>query len=370
MSTPKKELGASGSGKVTKSSYLTFDVLSQYFHLPISAVGKELGVCATMLKKICRKNGIPRWPYRQIKSLNRMIASLEAQPEDDEHVQSILKTLRYKRENLLGNPHMAESLLRHRKQFRMITKRNNSPAARPKARQANEMDDLAVAALSTLASSSSPEHPCQAPYKSFYIGTNPLTSTPGSFAARNPSMGHYAQGHYAQEVAKDPYAPARYAPLAPAHSGKAEALAQAHAQAHAMLALNHHQMHLQQPQQQAQQQQQQQQPASQMYRPQYRLHELQHVQQQLQQQQASAYSSPSSSRGYAPSWHAPASPPKMQTTFQMAPQAHQMAQACSSALKLPELHLEAPAQKSLSSGGAKLPPLEPNAMSLKHLLAF
>ena len=66
MEPLKKDTRTSGSGKVPKSAYLTFDVLRQYFHLPISAVGKELGVCATMLKKICRKNGIPRWPYRQV----------------------------------------------------------------------------------------------------------------------------------------------------------------------------------------------------------------------------------------------------------------------------------------------------------------
>jgi hypothetical protein len=43
-----------------------FEELAEYFHLPITQVSKELGVCATVLKKICRKNGIPRWPHRKV----------------------------------------------------------------------------------------------------------------------------------------------------------------------------------------------------------------------------------------------------------------------------------------------------------------
>jgi len=32
------------------------DELSKYFHLPEKAVAKELGICLTSLKKLCRKN--------------------------------------------------------------------------------------------------------------------------------------------------------------------------------------------------------------------------------------------------------------------------------------------------------------------------
>lgn len=45
---------------------ITREQLTKYFHLPITDVAKELGICATMLKKICRKNGIPRWPHRKV----------------------------------------------------------------------------------------------------------------------------------------------------------------------------------------------------------------------------------------------------------------------------------------------------------------
>ncbi|KAK8950172.1 Protein RKD3 [Platanthera guangdongensis] len=50
--------------------------LSDYFHLPISKAAKELRICSTALKKICRKHGIPRWPHRKIKSIDGRISNL------------------------------------------------------------------------------------------------------------------------------------------------------------------------------------------------------------------------------------------------------------------------------------------------------
>ena len=63
--------------KKRKSSSQTVEELRKYFHLPIQTVSKELGICTTILKKICRTNNIQKWPYRQIKSLTCAIQSLE-----------------------------------------------------------------------------------------------------------------------------------------------------------------------------------------------------------------------------------------------------------------------------------------------------
>jgi hypothetical protein len=54
------------------------DELSQHFHLPEKAVARQLGVCLTSLKKICRQNGIQRWPYRKLKSLDKKISKIES----------------------------------------------------------------------------------------------------------------------------------------------------------------------------------------------------------------------------------------------------------------------------------------------------
>ena len=51
--------------------------LRKYFHLPIVEVARQLGTCTTALKKICRKNNISKWPYRQIRSITKSIQSLE-----------------------------------------------------------------------------------------------------------------------------------------------------------------------------------------------------------------------------------------------------------------------------------------------------
>ena len=45
---------------------LSMQDLSKYFKMPEKAVAKALGICLTSLKKICRQNGINRWPYRKV----------------------------------------------------------------------------------------------------------------------------------------------------------------------------------------------------------------------------------------------------------------------------------------------------------------
>jgi len=90
---------------------LSLEDLSQYFHLPINDVAKKLGVCATVLKKICRKNGIQRWPHRKIKSLNNMIADLErivpANESDRISLENEIQSLKDKREFLFRNPNVS-----------------------------------------------------------------------------------------------------------------------------------------------------------------------------------------------------------------------------------------------------------------------
>ncbi|CAN8236257.1 unnamed protein product [Cochlearia groenlandica] len=48
-----------------------------HFRLPIVEASKLLGVCPTVVKKMCRKGNLPRWPHRKIKSLERRITTLQ-----------------------------------------------------------------------------------------------------------------------------------------------------------------------------------------------------------------------------------------------------------------------------------------------------
>ncbi|XP_047971864.1 uncharacterized protein LOC125214764 [Salvia hispanica] len=50
--------------------------LAKYFHLPINDAAKEMKLCASAIKGICRKEGLERWPYRKIKSLKNEIAKV------------------------------------------------------------------------------------------------------------------------------------------------------------------------------------------------------------------------------------------------------------------------------------------------------
>ncbi|XP_059450441.1 uncharacterized protein LOC132181298 isoform X2 [Corylus avellana] len=47
---------------------LSFDHISNYFSLPLNDAASNLGVCTSVLKKICRDNGLDRWPYRKFLS--------------------------------------------------------------------------------------------------------------------------------------------------------------------------------------------------------------------------------------------------------------------------------------------------------------
>ncbi|OQS01885.1 hypothetical protein THRCLA_05673 [Thraustotheca clavata] len=60
---------------------ITLNELRPHFNKPMAAVAQEMGVCITLMKKICRKNGLTRWPHRRIRSLVNRITSLQAVAE-------------------------------------------------------------------------------------------------------------------------------------------------------------------------------------------------------------------------------------------------------------------------------------------------
>ena len=51
---------SNGHGPIINKE-VKLEELSKYFHLPEKAVAKELGICLTSLKKLCRSYGITRW---------------------------------------------------------------------------------------------------------------------------------------------------------------------------------------------------------------------------------------------------------------------------------------------------------------------
>ena len=73
---PSTERAVRGDSQPLSKSVRMED-LRKFFHLPIVEVARQLGTCTTALKKICRKNKINKWPYRQIRSITKSIQSLE-----------------------------------------------------------------------------------------------------------------------------------------------------------------------------------------------------------------------------------------------------------------------------------------------------
>uniref|UniRef100_A0A7S0EQB3 RWP-RK domain-containing protein n=1 Tax=Hanusia phi TaxID=3032 RepID=A0A7S0EQB3_9CRYP len=64
---------------------ITPELLEHYFDLPLHKAAKHLGVCATAIKKACRKLGIMRWPFRESRCCNKSAKESADEPTSDVH---------------------------------------------------------------------------------------------------------------------------------------------------------------------------------------------------------------------------------------------------------------------------------------------
>ncbi|KAG9447528.1 hypothetical protein H6P81_013656 [Aristolochia fimbriata] len=65
MSEPERQGLSEESENVPINQSLSFNEVAKLFSLPIAEAANILGVCSDVLKKICRDNGVIRWPYRK-----------------------------------------------------------------------------------------------------------------------------------------------------------------------------------------------------------------------------------------------------------------------------------------------------------------
>ncbi|KAA8524157.1 hypothetical protein F0562_010412 [Nyssa sinensis] len=56
------------SNAASSQKSLSFDDVSKLFSLPLSEAADNLGVCTSVLKKMCHENGLVRWPHRKFLS--------------------------------------------------------------------------------------------------------------------------------------------------------------------------------------------------------------------------------------------------------------------------------------------------------------
>ena len=73
--------------------------LAPYFYYPINEAAKHLGICPTVLKKICRKHGLRRWPHRKLQSIERALEKLRlmtnlCRPNDADQIPTFLARIK------------------------------------------------------------------------------------------------------------------------------------------------------------------------------------------------------------------------------------------------------------------------------------
>ncbi|KAI9918170.1 hypothetical protein PsorP6_012767 [Peronosclerospora sorghi] len=94
------------------SPVVKLEDLRECFNMPIAAVARKFGICATLLKKICRRHGIQRWPHRQIRSLQKSIDMLReslgvAKGTNKEYIAKKIAAFEYTLECIMRDPNTA-----------------------------------------------------------------------------------------------------------------------------------------------------------------------------------------------------------------------------------------------------------------------
>ncbi|TKY74871.1 NLP6 protein [Spatholobus suberectus] len=83
-SEPEPENGTASTSRpnrgiqIERVARMTLSDLSGVFHIPIKAAAKQLDICPSAVKKICRRADLKRWPQRKVKSLMKRVAVLKS----------------------------------------------------------------------------------------------------------------------------------------------------------------------------------------------------------------------------------------------------------------------------------------------------
>ena len=127
LPVPKIPTSRRGAITIRDIDEITEELLAQYFHLPSEVACKKLGIGLTVLKRQCRKYGIARWPYRKIKSLDRVIQNVKAglvEGKGDKAIEALISEKVEVKKRMRYVPHVPR-----RQERRRSPHGNSSPAA-------------------------------------------------------------------------------------------------------------------------------------------------------------------------------------------------------------------------------------------------
>jgi hypothetical protein len=84
---PRRKQGQHKKHGRKEGVIVTMDILETVFHMPLHKACNELGVCATALKRACRKLGVQKWPYRDQQCQSQRHVSAAPGEGKDKEVQ-------------------------------------------------------------------------------------------------------------------------------------------------------------------------------------------------------------------------------------------------------------------------------------------
>lgn len=72
---PRRKLGQEKMGSDRPPVVVTREYLESTFHIPLTVVAKKINISATVLKQLCRRVGIAKWPYKRRKANSKAKAN-------------------------------------------------------------------------------------------------------------------------------------------------------------------------------------------------------------------------------------------------------------------------------------------------------
>jgi len=128
---------------------VTMDILETVFHMPLHKACTELGVCATALKRACRKLGVKKWPYRDQHS--------QAQRKCAQEDNSVGKQIRDAAAATAASMASRDALMSMGIAVGRPRSTDSTSCSSPSSDSTFELDDMAKQPIATRAAASSAE---------------------------------------------------------------------------------------------------------------------------------------------------------------------------------------------------------------------